>query len=315
MITNEQIDSLFEARNQELFYYSAYSFLRNTPPDLLFRKTVKEPLLKKIHDTDIQVIAIEIDKQDYLFLVEHLAWDSSYFGFPTFKLHTVLYNKTDQLSLFKAVTLFKNRFFNKSIKYCFTDVPSEDILLLQALSGNGFKLIETRMTYYLDLKKHNHERFTVREAKYEDIPNLRKVASEMRNPFDRFHADPIFDTIKADEFLATFIEESIKGFADYTMVPNEPGTPPDAFLTAKFLKEDWSIIGTKASKMVLSAVSSKSCKGWYKKLISEMAYYLESQGADFAFMHPASTNRAVIFTYETLGCKLGQVSHVFSLSE
>jgi dTDP-4-amino-4,6-dideoxy-D-galactose acyltransferase len=310
----EQIDILFEARKQELHYYSPYSFIRNLSDDLLFTKTVKEPLLKKIQNNDIQVIKIEIEKQFFLFLVEYLAWDSNYFGFQTYRLHTILFDKTNQTRLIKAAISFKEYFLNETKKYCFTDIPSEDILLLQALSGAGFRLIETRMTYYLDLNKHNHERFSVREAKYEDIPNLRRVASEMRNPFDRFHADPIFDTTKADEFLATFIEESIKGFADYTIVPNEEGIPADAFLTAKYLKEDWSLIQVNVSKMVLSAVSSKTCKGWYKKLITEMAYHLLSQGAEYAFMHPASTNKAVIYTYETLGCRLGQVSHVFSIS-
>ena len=170
------------------------------------------------------------------------------------------------------------------------------------------------MTYYLDLNKINFDRYNVREANFNDIPNLRRIAFEMRNPYDRFHADSIFNSEKADEFLAAFIEESIKGFADYTMVPNEAGTPPDAFLTAKYLIDEWPLIGAKVSKMVLSAVSSKTCKGWYKKLISEMAFHLKTKEADFAFMHPASTNKAVIHTYETLGCKLGQVSHVFSFN-
>jgi dTDP-4-amino-4,6-dideoxy-D-galactose acyltransferase len=309
-----QLDMLFESRKRKLFYYSPYSFLRNSPADTLYRYSVKEPLLKKIHNNDIQIITIRQAQKPFLFLVEYLAWDSNYFGFPTYKLHTVLFDQEDRLQLPDAVASFKSGFFNEKGKYCFTDIPSEDILLLQAFSGAGFKLIETRMTYYLDLTKHDQERFSVREAKREDIQNLRRVANEMRNPFDRFHADTIFDPARADEFLATFVEESVNGFADYTMVPNEPGTPPDAFLTAKFLREDWPVINAKVSKMVLSAVSSKTCKGWYKKLISEMAYYLHSQGADFAFMHPASTNKAVIHTYETLGCRLGQVSHIFSFS-
>jgi dTDP-4-amino-4,6-dideoxy-D-galactose acyltransferase len=310
----DQSEGLFESRKQELFFYSPYSFLRTPSQDALFRTTVKEPLIKKIHHKQIDVIPVEVDHQTFLFLVEHLSWDSDYFGFPTYRLHSVLFEKTDQRRLTAAVLHFKERFFNQPGRYCFTDVPSEDIVLLQALTGAGFRLIETRMTYYLELQKYSYERYPVREATHPDIPNLRRVASEARNPFDRFHADPIFDPIKADAFLATFAEESVKGFADYTMVPDEPGTPPDAFLTAKLLRDEWPVIGAKVSKMVLSAVSSKTCKGWYRKLISEMAYYLQSQGADYAFMHPASTNKAVFYAYENLGCRLGQVTHVFSFS-
>jgi dTDP-4-amino-4,6-dideoxy-D-galactose acyltransferase len=67
--------------------------------------------------------------------------------------------------------------------------------------------------------------------------------------------------------------------------------------------------------MVLSAVSSTTNKGWYIKLISEMAYHLKSIGADYAVMHPASTNKAVIHTYEKLGCKLGKTSHILSYKD
>lgn len=314
METFNQLDIFFDLRKHELFYYSPYCFLRNVHEDIIFHKTVKDVLIEKIRDNKIEVIPINIDKRPFLFLMEFLPWDSNYFNIPTYRLHTVLFQSADQTALPDAVVEFINTFFANARKYCFTDIPSEDIFLLQALSGTGFKLIETRMTYYIDLKKHRYERYSVREANNDDIPNLRNVASAMRNPFDRFHADPIFDIKKADEFLSTFVEESIKGFADYTMVPDEIGTPPDAFLTANYLKSVWPELGIKISKMVLSAVSSKTRKGWYKKLISEMAYHLQSQGADFAFMHPASTNKAVIHTYETLGCKLGQVTHVFSYS-
>ena len=64
--------------------------------------------------------------------------------------------------------------------------------------------------------------------------------------------------------------------------------------------------------MVLSAVSSETCKGWYIKLISEMAYHLKDIGANYAFMHPATTNKAVIHTYERLGCKYGKCVHILT---
>lgn len=261
---------------------------------------------------ELQVIPIIIKDDEFLFLVEFLEWDSNYFAMDTYKIHTVIYENNNYHNLCEAVRVFNEHFFERAGVYCFIDIPSEDINLLQAFCKAKFKLIETRMSYYLDLTKFEQQRYSVRQATLEDIPNLRRVASEMRNKFDRFHADPVFDQNKADEFLATFIEESVKGFADYTIVPNEIGTPPDAFLTAKYLKDDWDILGKNVSKMVLSAVSSKTCKGWYKKLISEMAYHLKDLGAEFVFMHPASTNKAVIYTYENLGCRLGQVSHILS---
>jgi dTDP-4-amino-4,6-dideoxy-D-galactose acyltransferase len=168
------------------------------------------------------------------------------------------------------------------------------------------------MTYYLDLTNFKQPRFPVRQANLNDINNLKRVSSKMVNPFDRFHADISIDNKLADNFLGVFAEESVKGFADYVMVPNEKAIPADSFLTAKYYKNWWNEIDVKVSKMVLSAVSSETNKGWYIKLITEMAYHLRDMGADYSMMHPASTNKAVIHSYEKLGCKLGKVGHILT---
>ena len=139
-----------------------------------------------------------------------------------------------------------------------------------------------------------------------------RVAKEMKNEYDRFHADDVFSPKKADDFLATYIQQSLKGFADLVLTSNETGLPSDSFLTANYLKHEWEKTHVPVSKMVLSAVSSQTNKGWYKKLISEMTYHLIEQGAQYIFMNTQSTNRAVYHTWEQLGYKLGGVTHVFS---
>ena len=136
--------------------------------------------------------------------------------------------------------------------------------------------------------------------------------AKMVNPYDRFHADVFYNKKVAGNFLGVFAEESVKGFADYVLVPDEDGLPSDSFLTVRYNKEWWGKINIKVSKMVLSAVSSTTNKGWYIKLISEMALHLKELGVDFVMMHPASTNKAVIHSYEKLGCKLGKVTHILS---
>lgn len=311
----DNLEQIFERRKEILLFYSPYSFLRDISPEHIFNKSVKEPLIRKIEDGLLQVKPIIVNNEKFWFLIEYLKWDSEYFDIPTYKLNTVLFESNNHAKLSTAICIFNDQFFADEEKYCFIEIPCEDIRLIQALGSAGYKLIETRMTYYLNLKNFKYQRFEVREATRNDITNLRRIAMEMRNPYDRFHADPVFNQEKADEFLATFIEESIKGFADYIIVPNAQGTPPDAFITAKYLKDEWSLLGVNVAKMVLSAVSSQTCRGWYRKLVSEMAHHLKEIGAEFAFMHPASTNRAVIHTYESLGCELGQVSHIFSKSQ
>ncbi|RYF22008.1 MAG: hypothetical protein EOO42_09540 [Flavobacteriales bacterium] len=301
-----------EARKDILFHYSPYSFFPKADRDKIFDHSIIGNLDLLKNDPDVQFREFSIGEFKHIFVVKFLKWDTDYFKIPTYKLIYVLYSHNDYNTLKSAAKKFANEFFTQSGIYCFSEIPSEDIFTIQALNESGFKLVESRLTYYLELKKYDFKRFKVREASLADIPNLKRVAREMRNDYDRFHAETIFDLEKSDEFLATFIEESIKGFSDYTMVPAEEGVSPDAFLTANYLNTEWEKIGEKVSKMVLSAVSSDTCKGWYVKLISEMAYHLKSIGAEYAFMHPATTNRAVIRTYEKLGCKYGKCVHVLT---
>ena len=308
------MQNFVDARKEILFHYSPYSFLPGLNRELILKHCVLDVLATSSSSPSTTIVDIIVDGHQHLFFMKYLEWDSRYFNLETYKLLFVLFDHQDYSVLRKAIASFIDKF--RSLKgevYCFSEIPSEDIFLIQALNESGFKLVETRLTYYVDLRSYSyHSRYGVREATLEDLPNLTKTAGEMRNEFDRFHAETLIDRAKADQFLETYVEQSVKGFADYTMVPGEEGVPPDAFLTANYLKDEWGAIGEKISKMVLSAVSSSTCKGWYLKLISEMAYHLRGIGADFAFMNTATPTRAVIHTYEKLGCKYGKTTHIIT---
>lgn len=307
------MEDCIDFRKKVLYHYSPLSFFYNADKERIFKHTIVDVIDNYKEDTDIKQIEISVNGHTHFFFLKYLPWDTAYFNIPTYKLTFVLYKHAVYDVLKQAVKLFAKDFFRGERMYCFSELPSEDIFTIQALNESGFKLVENRLTYYLNLIEYNYEeRFQVRSASFDDIANLKQVARSMRNVYDRFHAESVFDIGKADEFLATYIEESIKGYADYTMVPSGEGVRPDAFLTANYLTNDWDKWGIKVSKMVLSAVSSTNCKGWYIKLISEMAYHLRSAGADYAFMHPATTNRAVINTYEKLGCKYGKCVHILT---
>ena len=304
----ELIERQIDYRKNELIHYVPTSFFRDKIDNSFDYFIKKEILAKK--ESNNKVFTIKIENEVFNFIYEFLIWDSEFFKMPTYKLSFILFETSDYEKLLKAINRFKREIIKDN--YVFIEIPSEDIFVIQALNESFFRLVETRMTYYLDLKNFNNQRYEVREAETDDIPNLKKISSEMVNPFDRFHADRCYNQTIADRFLGVFAEESVKGFADYVMVPNEKGIPSDSFLTAKYYKNWWKEIDIKVSKMVLSAVSSGTNKGWYVKLITEMAYHLKNQGAEFALMHPASTNKAVIHSYEKLGCKLGKVTHILS---
>lgn len=300
LITN----NLLKARANKLFHYSPYAFIKSIPLHLQLEQIV----LPKLHTIPQQTI--DIDGAIHLFYIEQLEWDSSYFRKSIARLHGVLYDHQNESLLVKAIHTFIS---TVQYEYLYIEIPCEDMLLIQALTQNGFKLIETRLTYYNDrLSAFNQPRFAVRKGTVDDIQNLKQVAREMRNELDRFHADKVFSNEEADEFLATYIENSIHGFADMVLVPNEKGVPSDSFLTAKYLKEDWTKLGVPVSKMVLSAVSAKTNKGWYKKLVTEMTYTLRDYGAECIFMNTQAGNRAVIHVWESLGYAYGATHHILS---
>lgn len=303
-LINTQIDY----RKNELIHYAPTSFFRDNV-EQSFNYFVKKEILSKNKEKN-KIFSVDIENETFNFLYEFLIWDSKFFKMPTFKLNFILFGNDNYQNLLKAIKVFKEEIIKEN--YIFIEIPSEDIYVIQALNESLFRLVETRMTYYLDVQNFKNDRYKVREALLDDIPNLKRVSSEMVNHFDRFHADVFFNQEIADSFLGVFAQESIKGFADYVIVPNEKDIPSDSFLSAKYYKNWWKEIDIKVSKMVLSAVSSKTNKGWYIKLISEMAYHLKEQGVEYALMHPASTNKAVIHSYEKLGCKLGKVTHILT---
>lgn len=250
-------------------------------------------------------------------MMRHLPWDSQYFQCPTYRLDFADWAADDARpidSLAHTLTALKAELSRRHPRYyLFMEVPSEDLIMMQALGLAGFSLIETRLTYFRDdLDKFNYpRRFSVRPATADDIPDLGKVAMAMANRFDRFHADPFFPDSLADQFLATFVENSVKGFADIVLVPAGFGNLPGAFLTGNFMPDQPALAGVKIGRMVLSAVAINR-RGWYLKLISELSYYFQERGISLCYLTTQSTNQAVIRVWEKLEYHYGKSTHIFT---
>jgi dTDP-4-amino-4,6-dideoxy-D-galactose acyltransferase len=193
----------------------------------------------------------------------------------------------------------------------FAEVPSEDTAVLVGMTGSGWRLIETRITCFRDdMQNFNFiDGFPTRSAEIEDIPDLRLTAVKAVNPFDRFHSDKFFSAKQADEFMATFIENSVNGFADEVIVP-AVGLA-DAFLTGVYLPSSEIFHRIKIAKPVLSAVSAER-KGWYKHLIGSLGNTFRLNGVDIAFMSTQATNRAVQKVWFQHGFRFGRTTHVIS---
>ncbi len=198
--------------------------------------------------------------------------------------------------------------------YLFAEVPSEDTVVLQALGIARLRLIETRVTYFHDqLKmKDSVNKYPVRAATTADIPNLRQVAMQARNDYDRFHADPFFSTETADHFLAEYVEQCVKGLTEIVLVPVVDDAPPDAFVCGSVGIDPLGKYPV--GRLVLVAVN-ESRRGWYRSLNSALMHWMCEQGMSCLVNTTQSTNRAVIHVCETLGYKYGRSTHLFATNQ
>lgn len=276
------------------YFHSPLSFLKE------YQKQLSDGFLSKLSEDEKRF------RSKISLFIRRLEWDSNYFNVPVYKLEFADWDEsvvdpTDTLAQeLKSLKLELSYLHDEY--YLFSEIPSEDLTMLQAASLAGYRLVETRITYFCDdLQQFNRsDRFNIRLATQADIPSLRKVAMEARNSFDKYHADPFFTESVADEYLAVFIENSVNGFADIVIVPAENA---GAFFTAN--------IELSIGKIVLTAVS-KECKGWHFKLLAEMSYLFKERGIQIAYMITQSTNRSVIRNCEKLGYRYGRCTHVFS---
>ncbi|NLV20332.1 MAG: hypothetical protein GXY51_12700 [Bacteroidetes bacterium] len=302
--------NLLNQKESQLAAYSQYDFLNEIDQLKLTKETVVDPLINELNSKMIEIDEINIANETHFFLYKKLDWDTEYFGFPVYSIKMVLYNHNDLQVLNKAI----NEFIKHKIKpgeYWFTNVPSDEILIVQALCNTLFKLVETRLGFYLgSISDFESEHYPVRMAIIEDADDLRKVSMKMRNRYDRVHADPAFSTEQADKYLGKFVEESLKGFADFVLVPDIGDIRPFGFLA---WKKPVEVLGKRISKIVLTAVDNSIQRGWLFKLLTEMKHLAKGLGTDYITTITQAPNKPAIHIYQKAGFVLKSVTHIFSI--
>ncbi len=303
------MEQIFQKRLEKLFFYSPYHFLREIPAEQQIESIIRPIFFEFTQKGDNQVVKINIGGKDFLFFISFLAWDSDFFQIPTYKFLSVLYDSVNKLDLEKAFLELLLRLKQENSKFYFwADIPAEDTEVAQVLNKVGFGLIETRLHFFKkNIQAFDYERFEVKKATETDIPNLRKTAAEARNAYDRVHADPFFGQEKADQYLALYAENAVKGFVETVLVPAD-SAPPDAFLAISRSET----LHKNFARIALTAVLP-SRKGWHLKLCAETVHYAQKNACDYVLMTTQSTNGAVFRTSEKLGFQLGACSHIFRI--
>ena len=310
----ENLSRLVAARRAELAYYSPYYFLRQFPQERQQDLFGTGAAARWEQEAGAETIAAA--SAAVYWLLQHLTWDSGYFGAPMYRLFTALFDGlTSPTQLVQAAIELRRQLAARhgAAYYAFSVVPAEDIRLLQALTGAGWQLVETRLTYYRDqLPAFDFPRHPVRTARAGEAAHVGQVAATARNTYDRFHADAWFGEARADAYLARYAENTVDaGLAATVLVPNAPELPIDSFLAISDLTQDVQALGTQLSRVLLTAVGPAN-RGWHVKLVAETLHRAKELGHEAVLMTTQATNHAVFRTCEKLGFRLGATSHVLA---
>ncbi len=258
--------------------------------------------------------------------VRRLTWDSAHFSVPMLRIELVDCGSAPSVDAMSRVLQDLTAELDRSepVYHVTAEVPADQPPVVQAFGAAGYRLIETRLTYYLPNAAafRPTERWPVRPAASDDIPDLRMVAATARNPWDRYHADPFFGAEAADDYLATYAEACVGGLADVVLVPADPaGAAPGAFmgLTIESRKGCPLSVGLdhecrlslSIGRIPLVAVGPDR-RGWHVRLLSEATVLFAERGVEVAIMTTQLANRAVIRNCEKLGYRLGRATHVFA---
>lgn len=247
--------------------------------------------------------------------VRHLGWDSRFFDCPTYRVDFADWapGTADPVAAVAAEVRRLAAGLGEVHQryYLFAEVPSEDIVLLQALGTAGMRLVETRLTYVHELLSDAspHALARTRAASIDDIADVRAAAVEARNEFDRYHADPFFAPETADAYLAEYAEQCLRGFSDVVLVPSD-GAPAGAFVCGK--ADIAAPDGVRIGRLQLAGVTTAR-RGAYRMLNEALLRWMHERGMSHVVNTTQSTNRAVIHVSTHLGYRYGRASHILAL--
>ena len=309
------VAELVVARASALRFYSPYYFLRQLPLEWQQQLFGTGAATRWGQQQGEEVYFSRATYPEVRWLWQHLPWDSAYFATPMVRLFTGLFGPdatVEQLAQ-SAEALCKHLGSLYTDFYAFSIVPAEDPRLFQALTSAGWRLVETRLTFYRDqLADFRCPVHAVRAAAATEAGQIGRIAAAARNPYDRFHADPWFGQSRADAYLARYAENTVSaGLASTVLVPDEPDLPVDSFLAISDLRHDDMAVRIRLSRVLLTAVGPAN-RGWHFKLTAETLRRAQALGHEAVLMTTQATNHAVFRTAEKLGFRLGATSHVLA---
>lgn len=143
---------------------------------------------------------------------ERLDWDSTFFGVPIARI------RASRLTESRAAGIDAWAEAER-IRCLYLLADPNDMTTMRLAEARGYRLVDVRVQYELCLDRINQpaRMSEIRLAVADDVPALRAVAA-CAHRGTRFHNDPGFPEARCDELYATWIERSVRGWADRVFV-------------------------------------------------------------------------------------------------
>lgn len=195
-------------------------------------------------------------------------------------------------------------------------IDASDVACRHALEADGFRLMDTLITYWFDFAAtpmHSVDYpFPIREQTERDIEPIVDLARQsFVNYVDRFHSDPTLANTDCDELYARWARNSCyRLVADWVSVAEAEGEVV-GFSTRKYHREVQAFLRRSFGEIVLTCVSSRARRGGvYTSLNHEGLRWFHGK-VDIAQVMTQLENVAVQRAMTGLGFKPVGARHTF----
>jgi len=208
----------------------------------------------------------------------------------------------------------------QGVRHLTARLDVNEVGLLHLLEESGFITVDQILHFNLDLRRGGDssrlaaaetvEGVTYRLHREGDVPRLREIA-ERAYKYDRFHADELIESGRADRAYGSWVENSCHGLADAVVVAEFEGAPV-GFMTLKLNRDAKKFLNLSVGKIWLVGVAERMRgTGLARGLMSGALRWFIDNGADVVEVGTQLRNTAGMRFY--VKCGLSPVNSLLAL--
>ena len=234
-------------------------------------------------------------------ICEELSWDSNFFGL---SIARAVPSHLDDRTRVEMLDWCESRRVDCLYFLC----PLEQTVTQRHLIDSGFQLVSVKVTLARPAGAGSgNVRGDVRNATVNDVPRLREIAL-LAHRDTRFHTDGHFDPARCDELYATWIENSVHGYATSVLVAERDGTAV-GYITLHVDGDDAAAPAGRTARIGLFAVDEQwRNQGIGHDLLRRAARLLDERHVGQTSVATAGRNVAAVKLYKSEAFRTTDVS-------